>query len=76
LRTSENNLEISAKSGTGRMRPTGKAGVDRQVNEPFGEVGYARRYECDNCGHVQFNASITENVKVSDSVSASVEKKK
>ncbi len=57
------------------MRPTGKAGTDRSIHEPFSETGNARRYECDNCGHVQFNAKMTESLRVSDSVSASVEKK-
>jgi hypothetical protein len=35
----------------------------------------ARRYEGNNCGHVQFNAKMTESLGVSDSVSASAEKK-
>jgi hypothetical protein len=59
------------------MRPTGKAGTDRSIHDPFSETSDARRYECDNvmCGHVQFNARMTESLGGSDSVSASVEKK-
>ena len=56
------------------MRPTGKAGTDRSVDDPFSETSDARRYECDNCGHVQFDAKMTESLGVSDSVSDSVEK--
>jgi hypothetical protein len=50
------------------MRP-GKVGTDGSIQDPFSETSDARRYECDNCGHVQF-----ESLGVSDSVS-SVEKK-
>jgi hypothetical protein len=59
------------------MRPTGKAGTDPSIDDPFSETSDARRYECDNinCGHVQFNAKMTESLGVSDSVSGSVEKK-
>jgi hypothetical protein len=48
----------------------------RSIHDPFSETSDARRYECDNvnCGHVQFNAKMTESLGVSDSVS-SVEKK-
>jgi hypothetical protein len=56
------------------MRPTGKAGTDQSIHDPFSETNDARRYECDNCGHVQFNAKMTESLGVSESVSA-VEKK-
>ena len=56
------------------MRPTGKAGTDQSIHDPFSETNDARRYECDNCGHVQFNAKMAESLGVSDSVSASVEK--
>ena len=57
------------------MRLTGKAGTDRSINDPFSETSDASRYQCDNCGHAQFNAKMTESLGVSDSVSASVEKK-
>ena len=57
------------------MRPTGKAGTDQSIHDPVSETNDARRYECDNCGYVQFNAKMTESLGVSESVSASVEKK-
>jgi hypothetical protein len=72
---SDNNLQSRPKCNQGKMRPTGKAGIDRSIQDPFSETSYARRYECDNCGHVQFNAKMTESLGVSESVSASVEKK-
>jgi hypothetical protein len=57
------------------MRPIGKAETDRSIHDPFSETSDARRYECDNCGRVQFNAKMTKSVGASDSASASVEKK-
>jgi hypothetical protein len=57
------------------MRPKGKAGTDQSIHDPFSETNYARRHDCDNCGHVQFNAKMTESLGVSDSVSALVEKR-
>lgn len=72
---SDNNLQSCPKCNQGKMRPTGKAGTDQSIHDPFSETNDARRYECDNCGHVQFNAKMTESLGVSDSVSASVEKK-
>jgi hypothetical protein len=56
------------------MRPIGKVGTQGETEEPFREISDARRYECDNCGHVLFHAKNTEYVVASDSVIASVEK--
>ena len=72
---SDNNLQLCPKCNQGKMRPTGKSGTDRSTHEPFSETSDARRYECDNCGHVQFNAKMTDSLGTGDSVSASVEKK-
>ena len=76
--TSEDNLQICSKINTGWMRPTGKAGTDREPGEPFREVSEGRRFECDNdnCGHVEFHASITERTEMSEGLSRSAEKKK
>ena len=62
----QNDLEPCPKCNEEIMRPTGKVGTDGGIDEPFTERGVARRYQCDNekCGHVQFNASMTENVKL------------
>jgi hypothetical protein len=73
---SEDNLQTCSKCNTGSMRPTGKAGTDGEPVEPFGEVSEGRKFECDSCGHVEFDANITERSEVGDSVSASVKKKK
>jgi hypothetical protein len=74
LYVSDNNLQLCPKFNQGKMRPTGKAETDRSIHDPFSETSDARRHEYDNCGHVQFNAKMTESSGVSDSVSASVEK--
>lgn len=47
---------------------------NREV-EPFRETGDARRYECDNCGHIEFDASITERVGESERLTGSARKK-
>jgi hypothetical protein len=71
---SENNLPLCPNCGKGSMRPTGKAAFLGETEEPFREMSEARRYECDRCGHIQFDAHLTEHLGISDSVSASVEK--
>ena len=60
MSTEEDNLELCPRCKIGKMRPTGKVGSDRSIKEPFAETGTARRYQCDNCGHVQFSASMIE----------------
>jgi hypothetical protein len=72
---SNDNLKLCPKCNEGILRPTGKAGIDAEKDEPFREVGQARRYQCDNCGHIEFDASITERVGTGESLSSSVEKK-
>jgi hypothetical protein len=71
----QEDLEPCPKCGEGRMRPTGKVGTDRGkgINKPFSEGGIARRYQCDQCGHVQFNTSIGESMKIGESLNVSVE---
>ena len=72
----QEELEPCPKCGEGRMRPTGKVGTDsgKGINKPFSERSIARRYQCNKCGNVQFNASINENVKIGESLNVSVEK--
>jgi len=41
------------------MQPAGKAEFLGETEEPFREINEARKYECDNCGHIQYNTNIT-----------------
>jgi hypothetical protein len=43
-------------------------------SEPFSETSSTRRYECDNCGYVEFRANTTENVRIGENLNISVEK--
>jgi hypothetical protein len=60
----------------GRMRPTGKAGTEKETEPPFAERGEARGYRCDNddCKHYEFRTQITENKSVGESLSREVGK--
>jgi predicted RNA-binding Zn-ribbon protein involved in translation (DUF1610 family) len=51
----ENNLLLCPNCEKGMMRPAGKAEFLGETEEPFREINEARKYECDNCGHIQFN---------------------
>jgi hypothetical protein len=71
---SDDNLQLCSKCKIGKMRPTGKVGTDGDIENPFSETSDARRYQCDSCGHVQFNANQTENVRIGENLNLSVEK--
>jgi len=71
---SNDNLQLCPECKIGKMRPTGKAGTNGGIEIPFSETSNARRYQCDNCGHVQFNASQIDNVKIGENLNLSVER--
>jgi C4-type Zn-finger protein len=71
---SEDNLQRCPKCGKGRMRPTGRAAIQEEKQEPFRDRSYARNYICDNCGHHMSDAENTEYVEVSDRISVTVDK--
>ena len=56
------------------MRPDSKVGSDGNIEEPFSETSSTKRYECDNCGRVEFRAKTTENVRIGENLNISVEK--
>ena len=70
----EDYLELCSECEEGRMRPDSKVGINGKIEEPFSETSSARRYECDNCGHVEFRANTTENVRIGENLNISVEK--
>ena len=50
----EDYLDLCPECEEGRMRPDSKVGSDGKIEEPFSETSSTRRYECDNCGRVEF----------------------
>lgn len=70
----EDYLELCPECEEGRMRPDSKVGSDGKIEEPVSETSSTRRYECDNCGRVEFRAKTTENVRIGENLSISVEK--
>jgi hypothetical protein len=70
----EDYLELCPECEGGRMRPDSKVGSNGKIEEPFSETGSTSRYECDNCGHVEFRANKPENVRIGESLNISVEK--
>jgi C4-type Zn-finger protein len=70
----EDCLEQCPECEEGRMRPDSKVGSDGKIEEPFSETSSTRRYECDNCGYVEFRANTTENVRIGENLNISVEK--
>jgi rubredoxin len=73
---SENNLQLCPNCKKGRLHPTGKGAFLRETEEPFREIDEVRKYECANCGYIQFDANITERIRASDNVSASSQERR
>jgi hypothetical protein len=71
---SDDNLQLCPKCKIGKIRPTGKVGTNGEIEKSFSETSDARRYQCDNCGHLQFNANMIENVKIGDTLNLPVDK--
>ncbi|HYZ58273.1 MAG TPA: hypothetical protein VE544_01350 [Nitrososphaeraceae archaeon] len=57
---SKSNLQLCPNCKEGRMQPAGKAEFLGETEEPFREINEARKYECDNCGYIQYNTNITQ----------------
>ena len=70
----EDYHELCPECEEGRMRPDSKVGSNGKIEEPLSETGSTRRYECDNCGHVEFRANTTENVRIGENLNISIEK--
>jgi uncharacterized protein with PIN domain len=70
----EDYLDLCPECEEGRMRPDSKVGSDGKIEEPFSETSSTRRYECDNCGRVEFRAETTENVRIGENLNISVVK--
>ena len=51
-----------------------KLGAMERSKNPFQKLVGTRRYECDNCGHVEFRNNTTENVRIGENLNISVEK--
>ena len=60
----EDYLELCSECEEGRTRPDSKVGSDVKIEEPFSDPNSARKYECDNCGRVEFRVKTTENVRI------------
>jgi hypothetical protein len=56
---SKSNLQLCPNCKEGRTQPAGKAEFLGETEEPFREINEARKYECDNCGYIQYNTNIT-----------------
>ncbi len=68
---SEKSLQLCPNCKKGRLRPTGKGAFLGETEEPFREIDEVGKYECVNCGYIQFDTNITERTGASDNVSAS-----
>jgi hypothetical protein len=73
---SVNNLQLCPNCKKGRLHPTGKRAFLGETEEPFREIDEVRKYECDNCGCIQFDANITERIGASNNVSASSQERR
>jgi len=52
--------ELCPMCKNGYLRPSGKASTTGESDEPFTPTVHIRDLECDNCGHRQKAASLTE----------------
>ena len=60
MSTSEPHPQPCPKCKKGKMMPTGKPSTTADSDEPFTPVVHTRDLQCDNCGHTQKAASLTE----------------
>lgn len=65
---SENNPQLCPNCKRGKMQPAGKTSFLGETEEPFREINEARKYECDNCGYIQFNTTSSEHPRINDSL--------
>jgi C4-type Zn-finger protein len=52
--------ELCPMCKEGHLRPIGKASTIGESEEPFTPTVHMRDLQCDNCGHAQKAASLTE----------------
>jgi hypothetical protein len=52
--------ELCPKCKKGHLRSIGKASTTGESEEPFTPTVHMRDLQCDNCGHTQKAASLTE----------------